>query len=160
MAQRGTGEGEGEEPNGLLDRKGVAVLQAQDEAVAARKELAKTQREKAMAQMQNMQRKFLEKNKEHMLDLESSADPDEVYESLLTHPLSSSPPPLMQTLPPPLFTPPFLLPLPLSFSFTPSLFSSLHASHMTQCITTLTTVPLIEFILYVYSASVHRCICG
>ena len=50
---------------------------AQDEAVAARKELAKKQREKAMAQMQNMQRKFLEKNKEHMLDL--TAGEDDVY---------------------------------------------------------------------------------
>ena len=32
----------------------------------ARKELAKEKRKRVMAQMQNMQRKFLEKNKEHM----------------------------------------------------------------------------------------------
>ena len=81
-AQHDTGEGEGVEPEDFPDEKGVAVLLAQDEEAAARKELAKKQREKAMAQMQNMQRKFLEKNKEHMLDLETAVGQEEMYESL------------------------------------------------------------------------------
>lgn len=51
---------------------------ALDKEVTAKKELAKKQREKAMEQMQNMQRRFLEKNKEHMLDLETGGE-DEVY---------------------------------------------------------------------------------
>ena len=60
------------------DDKGVAAFQAQDEAVSARKELAKKQREKAMEQMQNMQRRFLEKNKEQLLDLQTSSGEDQV----------------------------------------------------------------------------------
>ena len=56
---------------------------AQDKEVTAKKELAKKQREKAMEQMQNMQRRFLEKNKEHMLDLETVGE-DEVYVNLCT----------------------------------------------------------------------------
>lgn len=62
---------------------------AQDKEVAARKELAKKQRERAMAQMQNMQRKFLEKNKEHMLDLETVGE-DEVYVDLYIQCMVSS----------------------------------------------------------------------
>ena len=54
-------------------------MSAGDEAATARKELAKRQREKAMAQMQNMQRKFLEQNRAHILDLEASGGVDEVY---------------------------------------------------------------------------------
>ena len=53
----------------LVSRGGGEGAAVQDEATA-RKELAKKQQEKAMAQMQNMQRKFLEKNREHMLDLD------------------------------------------------------------------------------------------
>ena len=34
-----------------------------------------------MAQMQDMQRKFLEKNKEHMLDLKAAVGQDEMCES-------------------------------------------------------------------------------
>ena len=51
------------ESENLLDKKGVAILLAQDEEAVARKELAKKQREKAMAQIQNMQRKFLERTR-------------------------------------------------------------------------------------------------
>ena len=56
----------------------AAAMLAQDEAMSARRELAKKQRERAMAQMQSMQRKFLEKNKEHMLDHEA-VEVEEVY---------------------------------------------------------------------------------
>ena len=63
LVSRGGGEGEG-----------AAV---QDEATA-RKELAKKQQEKAMTQMQNMQRKFLEKNREHMLDLDAGDGEEQV----------------------------------------------------------------------------------
>ena len=60
-----------------------AVL-AHDRAMAERKELARKQKERALAQMQNMQRRFLERNRQQMLDLDTSVE--EVY-ALFTTPL-------------------------------------------------------------------------
>ena len=53
-----------------------AVL-AHNRAMAERKELARKQKERALAQMQNMQRRFLERNRQQMLDLDTSVE--EVY---------------------------------------------------------------------------------
>ena len=60
-----------------------AVL-AHNRAMAERKELARKQKERALAQMQNMQRRFLERNRQQMLDLDTSVE--EVY-ALSTTPL-------------------------------------------------------------------------
>ena len=61
----------------LVSRGGGEGEAVQDEATA-RKELAKKQQEKAMTQMQIMQRKFLEKNREHMLDLDAGDGEEQV----------------------------------------------------------------------------------
>ena len=68
----------------------MAAILAQDKAMAERKELAQKQKERALAQMQSMQRKFLEKNREQLLNLETSVD--EPYALCLLSPHSSSPP--------------------------------------------------------------------
>ena len=76
---------------GAVEDKGMAAILAQDKAMAERKELAQKQKERALAQMQSMQRKFLEKNREQLLNLETSVD--EPYAlCLLLSPHSFSPP--------------------------------------------------------------------
>ena len=67
--------------------KDTAAMLAQDIALAERKELVKKQKEKAMAQMQSMQRRFLERNREQMLDLEAPGV-EEPYVFLLSSPPS------------------------------------------------------------------------